>query len=141
MMGTKRWPSAWSFSMKEENSSGPKVTESVVKSRYLYHGPFNFSRRVLGDGKEDILIHVVDVSPYRLERDVKVLVRLDYGREVRDVVISPSALMEPERPILLHGRQTDGVDVIRNDLRWGWAGVEGQIDHSANGPPCQRFLA
>ena len=48
--------------------------------------------------------------------------------------------MEAECPILLHCRETDCTSVVRNNARQRGAGVERQIDHSANGPPGQRFL-
>lgn len=54
-------------------------------------------------------------SPDRFEGNLKLGVVIDYFLQIGPIGITPTALVETEGKVLLHGRQSDGTGLILPD--------------------------
>jgi len=72
---------------------GPVTVSALVGTKYI------FPKR-----QGNSLIHVIDITPYCFQRNIKVPICLNDALEVRHIRVTPSALMEAKSPILLHRR-------------------------------------
>lgn len=84
-----------------------------------------------------VLEHPIDVSPDRLEGNVEFAVVVDNSLDFAPVGVAPSALMEAECPVLLHGRQTNSLaQILLRHTRWLGAVKEVEINVAAERSPC-----
>lgn len=84
-----------------------------------------------------ILVHVIDIGPDSLKRKVKVPEIVHNLLQLRPVLVTPAALMEAERPVLLHGGQTGyAVLILLGNCIDGRTAKEEEVNTAAQSAPC-----
>jgi hypothetical protein len=82
----------------------------------IKHGCHVFSgESVLIDGKVNVASHVVDIRPHNIKRELILAVVAKNFFELRDVLVSPSALVETERPEGLQSPASQIRVILLND--------------------------
>lgn len=86
-------------------------------------------------------LHVIDVSPHSLERDICcAVVRNDFS-DLIDVSISVFALVESKTPVRCHQRQLSDFRVLNSNVLGRWASHEVEVQNTTNDVVFQSLAA
>lgn len=103
-----------------------------VSACYLLHA---VQRKLVGVDREGlVLVHIVDIAPYRVQGNTSFLVLGKHCLELRNVGVAPAALVETESPEGRNDGLPDEVMEICQEFFWILAAEdEPEIDDSSDG--------
>ena len=81
----------------------------------------------------ELVVHVIDITPNRLQRDARGAVVGDDLLDVRQVGPAVFTLVKAQRPVRHHGGQPDDGGILLTYVLGSRAGEEVEIDNPADG--------
>jgi len=79
------------------------------------------------------LVHVIDIRPHGVERDLVVRILLHHGLHLVDVMIAVATLVPAQRPVRRHVRGADHLMKLPDDLLGTRTGEHKPVNKNENG--------